>query len=131
MLDIIFLLNSDWVILFIRIVLGAVMIYYGLPKIRDLKSNADDFVEMGLKPGWLWGAIVASVEFLGGIAVILGVWAELAAFLFAIEMAVGAIWKITKRKETFTDWSYDLILIAISLTVITFGPGVYSVLPLF
>lgn len=37
--------------------MAAVMLFYGWPKIRDLKSNANDFLQMGFNPGifWRWG----------------------------------------------------------------------------
>ena len=130
MLNAILLINSDWVLLFVRVVLGVVMIYYGWPKIKDLKSNAKDFVKMGFKPGWLWGTITAIVEFVGGVAVLVGFLAEIAALFFALQMIAGTIWKI-KTDKPFTDWSYNLQLLAMSLTIITFGPGLYSALPLF
>jgi hypothetical protein len=57
-----------------------VMIYYGWPKIRDLGSNANDFVRMGFKPGMFWGTLIASVEFFGGLAILLGFYAELPLF---------------------------------------------------
>jgi len=131
MLNTIFLINSDWVLLFVRVVLGIVMVYYGRLKIKDLKSNASDFVKMGLRPGWLWGTLVAIIEFVGGIAMLIGFLAEIAAVFFGIQMIAGAIWKITKEKKPFTDWSYDIQLLAMSLVIITFGPGFYSALPLF
>src|ERR1051326_191078 len=78
------------------------MIYYGWPKARDLRANAHDFEQMGFKPGIFWGTLLAAVEFLGGIAVVLGIYAELAASLFAFQMLVGAFWKI-RLKKPFTD----------------------------
>jgi hypothetical protein len=60
-------IQIDWVLLLIRSVLAAVMIYYGWPKIRDPASNAKDFVRMGFKPGMFWGTLIAVVEFFGGI----------------------------------------------------------------
>ena len=131
MLNALFLINSDWVLLFVRLVLGAVMIYFGWPKIKDLKSNAKDFDKMGFKPGAFWGTITAIIEFVGGITMVVGFLAEIAAFLFAIQMIVGTIWKITKTDKTFKDWSYDLQLLAMSLVVITFGAGIYATVPLF
>jgi len=131
MLNAIFLINSDWVLLFVRLVLGVVMVYYGWPKIKDLKSNAKDFVKMGFSPGWLWGTVTAVVEFVGGIAMLIGFLAEIAAFFFALQMIVGTIWKITKADKPFTDWSYDLQLLAMALIIITFGPGLYNALSLF
>ena len=131
MLNALLLINSDWVLLFVRLVLGAVMIYYGWPKIKDLKSNAKDFDKMGFAPGIFWGTITALIEFVGGIAMIVGFFAEIAAFFFAIQMIVGTIWKVTKTDKPFTDWSYDLQLLAMSLVIITFGAGLYAAVPIF
>lgn len=131
MLEAILLINSGWVLLFVRVVLGVVMIYYGLPKIKDLKSNAKDFEKMGFKPGFFWGTITALVEFVGGIAVLVGFLAEIAAFLFGLQMIVGVFWKVLKTDKPFTDWSYDLQLLAMCLTILTFGAGLYAYAPLF
>jgi len=131
MLQAILLINSGWVLLFVRVVLGVVMIYYGLPKIKNLRSNAKDFEKMGFKPGWFWGTITAFLEFVGGMAMLVGFLAEVAAFLFALQMIVGSFWKILKMGKSFKDWSYDLQLLAMSITILTFGAGLYATLPLF
>jgi putative oxidoreductase len=117
----------DLLLFFIRVVLGIVMIYYGLPKIKSLRKNAEDFVDMGLRPGFFWGTIVAATEFFGGIIVILGFYAEVAAALFGIVMALGVLWKMKKRKP-FTDYSYDLLLLALSAVILVFGAGLYTIL---
>ena len=88
MFNVIFLINSDWVLLFVRIVLGVVMVYYGWPKIKDLKSNSKDFVKMGFKPGWLWGTAIALVEFVGGIAMLIGFLVEIAAFELVYQLTL-------------------------------------------
>ena len=116
---------SDIVLLIVRIIMGIVMIYYGYHKITNLRSNAEDFVKMGFKPGIFWGTIVAFVEFFGGIAVIIGVYIWLAVALFGFQMIMGTIWKITKTEKPFTDWSYDLLLLAIALMLLITGPGYY------
>ena len=102
-----------------------VMIYYGWPKIRDLGSNANDFVRMGFKPGMFWGTLIAGVEFFGGIAILLGFYAELAAALFAFQMMVGTFWKL-KIGKPFSDYSYDIQLFALSLTIMFHGAGRYA-----
>jgi hypothetical protein len=56
--------------------------------VSKLKSNCNDFEEMGFGPGILWGTLIAIVEFVGGIAVLLGLYAELAATLFGFQMMV-------------------------------------------
>src|SRR5205807_5274584 len=110
----------------VRAVLAAVMLYYGSQKIPDLKANAGDFEQMGFRPGIFWGTLIAVVEFFGGIAVLVGFNAELAAALFAFQMAVGAFWKL-KIKKPFSDYSYDLQLFVMCLVIMSQGAGVLSV----
>ncbi|HEX9445963.1 MAG TPA: DoxX family membrane protein [Candidatus Binatia bacterium] len=112
----------DWILLLARLVLAAVMVYYGWPKARDLRANAADFEQMGFRPGMLWGTLIAAVEFVGGLAVLLGLFAELAAALFAFQMLVGTFWKL-KTKKPFSDYSYDLQLFALCLVVMSQGAG--------
>ena len=111
---------QEQVLFLVRLIVGIVMIYYGWPKIKDMKKNANDFVGMGFKPGWFWGTIVALVEFVGGIALIAGVYVWLVASLFGFRMIVGTIWKITKVKKPFPDYSYDLSLLALTLVLLAF-----------
>ena len=118
-------IQFDWILLFSRAVLAVVMIYYGWPKIRDLSSNANDFVQMGFKPGMFWGTLIAGVEFFGGIAILLGFYAELAAALFGFQMMVGTFWKLKIRKP-FSDYSYDIQLFALCLIIMFHGAGTYA-----
>jgi len=123
-----FLLSEygDLVLFGARVLVGAVLLYYGTPKIKNLRSNAEDFVKMGFKPGMFWGTIVAFVEFFGGVAMVLGVLVWAPALLFGFQMIVGTIWKITKTDKTFSDWSYDLLLFALMFVFLAFGPGAFA-----
>jgi putative oxidoreductase len=118
-------IQIDWILLLMRTVLAAVMIYYGWPKIRDPASNANDFVHMGFKPGMFWGTLIAVVEFFGGIAILLGFDAELAAALFAFQMMVGTFWKL-KIMKPFSDYSYDIQLFALCVVLMFQGAGTYA-----
>jgi putative oxidoreductase len=115
----------DWALLLIRAILAAVMIYYGSQKIASPKSNARDFEQMGFYPGIFWGTLIAVVEFFGGIAVLLGFYAELAATLFGFQMMVGTFWKL-KIKKPFTDYSYDVQLFALCIVIMSHGAGIHS-----
>jgi len=117
--------DISWILLFARLVLAAVMLHYGTPKIRDLRSNARDFVQMGFRPGMFWGTLIAVVEFVGGLAMLLGLWAELAAALFGFQMIVGTFWKLKIRKA-FADYSYDIQLFALCLFIMAEGAGAYA-----
>jgi len=115
----------DWILFLVRVILATVMIYYGWPKIRSLKSNAGDFERMGFRPGIVWGTLIAAVECFGGVAVLLGFYAEIATALFGFQMMVGTFWKL-KIKKPFTDYSYDLQLFALCIVIMSQGAGIYS-----
>ena len=117
---------TNWILFFIRVLMGIFLVYYGWPKIKNLKSTAEDFVGMGFRPGVLWGTLIAVVEFFGGIAMLTGVDAELVASVFGFEMIVGTFWKL-KLKKSFIDYSYDLQLLALCVVLMTFGAGLYSI----
>jgi uncharacterized membrane protein YphA (DoxX/SURF4 family) len=123
--DMIFIGYEDELLLFVRLVVGIVMIYFGWKKIKNLRSNAKDFVGMGFRPGWLWGTIVMFLEFFGGIAMLAGVFIGITALMFGFEMMLGAGMKAIKWKKPFTDYSYDLLLLALMAVLLVFGPGGY------
>jgi len=120
-------IEFPWILLLARVVLAVVMIHYGWPKIHDLEANAEDFAQMGFQPAFLWGTVVAVVEFIGGIAVLLGLYAELAAALFAFQMLVGTLWKL-KIKKPFSDYSYDIQLFALCLVILSQGAGALALI---
>ena len=113
----------------IRAILGVILIYHGLPKIKNLKANAEKFSAMGWKPGIVWGTIAAVIEFFGGIAIIFGIYTGIVATFIAIEMIITTIWNLRHKEKTLKDYSIDLALLAIALIILTFGQGSYTILP--
>src|SRR2546422_7487913 len=96
-----------WILLLLRVVLAVVMIHYGWPKIRNLESNANDFVHMGFKPGRFWGTLIAVVEFFGGLAILVGFYAELDRKSTRLNSSHGyisyAVFCLKKKKNDCTD----------------------------
>lgn len=128
-MDTLLLPYSDAIIFIARLVAGTIFLYYGIPKIKDLKENAREFEEdMGFKPGWFWGTPIAFLEVLGGLGLIFGIYVWFWAILFAAMMVVGTVWKIKNPKKGFGSWSYDLTLLAIMLLLLMTGPGAYALL---
>lgn len=118
-------ITPDWILLFTRVVTGVMLIYYGWPKCKDVRACARNFEVMGFYPGALWGPLIAVVEFFGGLAMLAGLYAELAASLFGFQMIVGTFWKLKIGKD-FTDYSYDLQLLALCVVMMAFGAGRYA-----
>jgi putative oxidoreductase len=118
---------ANVVLVVVRLILGAAMMYYGWPKLRAPGKNSADFDGMGFKPGWLWGTLVLGAEFFGGIGIVAGFLTPLAAAAFGFEMLLGFLWKAFKAGKPFPEYSYDLQLFALCLMLLVTGPGRFSV----
>ncbi len=117
-----FLIFSNWALLVLRVVLGAILVVHGRPKLKNLKETAGSFEKMGLKLGSLWGAVVAIVEFAGGIFLILGFLTQIVSLLVFIELLV--ILAAVKRHAKFKgEVEFDLLILAGLLVLITMGGG--------
>lgn len=110
-------------LLVLRLVLGAVMIGHGYPKVFGGLSHHVQFVSgLGL-PGW-WAYLSAAAEFLGGILVIAGLFTRCSALAICIDLAV-AIWKVHWKSGLLGNGGYQLplALAAMAFALIFFGAG--------
>jgi len=113
-------------VLALRLALGAIFIAHGWPKLKDLKKTAAGFNGMGFKPGGFWGTLVALLEFFGGIALVLGLYTQTFAALFALEFLTIIVWKLARRQPFVGGWEFDLIILAGLLVLAANGSGAYS-----
>lgn len=81
----------NWGLLFLRIAVGIIFIYHGWGKLNGIEQTAGFFDKTGIPFAGFMAWVVALVEFLGGIAVLLGVFTRLAAKLLAIVMIVALL----------------------------------------
>ena len=130
---------NDLALLLLRLALGGVMWAHGAQKLLGLSGGAGTtaFVRqvalLGFPPALGW--LVIAVEFLGGIAIALGVLSRLAALGYAGVMAVG-IWKLHAANGFFMNWhgvagrgegyEYPLVLGVVALVLLVAGPGKYA-----
>ena len=61
---------------------------HGLPKLLDMPGTQSSFTNMGLPPEL--AVIIGLLEFIGGLAILLGIFTRISAILLAINM-IGAI----------------------------------------
>ncbi len=120
-----FYVFSDWGILALRLVLGAIFIAHGWPKIKNLKGTAEAFRGMGFRPGRFWATLIALLEFVGGIALLLGFLTQIFALLFALEFVV-IILKVKRKKGLVEGYEFDLLILAALLALVTLGGGSIS-----
>lgn len=117
---------TDWPLLIARIVVAAIFLAHGWPKIKNLKQNAQNFGMMGFRPGAFWGTVVAFTEVFGGLAILLGIATPFAGFGLAIDMLVATLWKLKKGMKLINGYELDLTLLALCLILAIAGPGIFS-----
>ena len=117
---------ADLTALLLRIVLGLIFVYHGAPKFFHPKANARNFREMGFRPAAAWGFLAASLEFLGGIALIIGLATQLVSGLFALEFIIIVFWKLKGGHSFKGDMDFDLLILASAFLIFSVGPGVFS-----
>jgi len=124
MIPFLFIYNN-WALFLLRVVLGLILLAYGLPKIKNLRKTADYFSSMKFRPGIFWASLVAGLETIGGIAIIFGFFAQFFAFFVLLEFAV--ILLTVKRKAGLKGgMELELIIAATAFMITTSGAGPYS-----
>lgn len=119
-------------LLALRIGVGIELLVHGWPKIKNPAGVAGFMGQLGMKPAMFWAWIAALVEFLGGIALILGLLTRPAAFFVTMEFLIIAFYlKPKKMKVPFTTpqgagWEWDWLIMMMGLALLLAGSGAYG-----
>ena len=97
---------------------------HGIPKLLDIQGTQNSFTNMGL-PSDL-AIIIGLLEFIGGLAILLGILTRIAAGLLAIDM-IGAILQVKLSKGFIGGYELDLLYLAIMISLLISGPGSLSI----
>jgi putative oxidoreductase len=112
--------------LILRLVLGAVMVAHGYPKVfGGISHHIESVARIGL-PGWL-AYLSAAAEFVGGLLLIAGLFTRLAALAVCINMLV-AVFGVHWRNGFLGQGNYQfpLSLAAMAFSLIFTGGGPVS-----
>ena len=126
-LPILFLIYSDFGILALRLVVGAILVVHGWPKLKDIRGTAEWMGPAGFKPGLFWAAIVSIVETFGGALLLLGIFTHYIALVVVGEFVVIVLWRIKTRypfKNGKTE--FDLLMLAAALALAALGGGAWQ-----
>lgn len=114
--------NHDLGLFVLRLVVGLVFVAHGWDKFMNIDQTVRFFGSLDL-PVFV-AYLVAAVEFLGGLALILGAWTTTAGFALAIIM-VGAILLVKMGRGFLGGYEFELTLLAASLAIALLGAGKY------
>jgi putative oxidoreductase len=109
----------------IRILAGVAFILNGIPKLSNITGTEHFFANMVGLPAAM-ALPVGLLEVVGGIALLVGFLTRVASILFIIEMIGSTI--VAKLPKGFIGgYELDLLLMAISISLLLTGPGRISV----
>ena len=123
--------ESRWSPVILRVVHGLVLAVHGAQKLfgwfggPGLEGTAQWMASVGLAPGYLAALLAGSAEFIGGIALILGILVRPASAVLAITMLV-AIFGVHFKHGLFVQengYEYALALLIITLSLLISGAG--------
>ena len=111
-----------------RVVLGAIFIAHGWPKVRDLRKTQEWVKGTGWPGGATFALLFTFLEFFGGIALILGLLTQIVAFLIFLEMIATTIFSKKKLQKKFIlGYELDLGYATLAFVLALIGPGGWSV----
>jgi putative oxidoreductase len=117
----------SWLV--IRVAVGWNLIVHGWGKLeRGVSAAAPAFSRMGFEPGIAWAWASTILEFVGGIAILLGLFTRFFAAAVAIEMFIifCAYWK-TGFSWLNRGYEYVLLWGLVSFAIALRGGGPYSI----
>jgi putative oxidoreductase len=128
---------ADWLrsplLLVVRLYWGVQFVQTGAGKLTHLERTAVFFANLQIPAPYLNAVLAGGTEFLGGVLLVLGLWARLASVPLVLTMVVAyvtaereALQAITSDPDKFTSAAPFLFLLA-ALIVLVCGPGSFSV----
>ena len=127
---------NNWSLMVLRVILGAVFIYHGYPKLFGegaIQGTAGFFDSLGIPIPVFSAVLVGIVEFFGGVMLVLGLFSRWVSIPIAVNMLVALF--LVHLKNGFSiaagGFEFVLVLFAMALVVLTHGSGALSVESLF
>jgi len=119
----------EWGTFFLRVAVGAVFAAHGWQKISGgVEGVSGFFGSVGIPAPTFFAYIVSYVEFLGGIALILGLFTYWVSILLAIIMVV-ALFTVHLPNGFYVNkggYEFVLVLLASAATLNILGPGRFA-----
>lgn len=121
--------NLDLALLILRLALAAILLYHGLPKLMNFGATVGMFQSMSIPAPALSAAFALLAEVGGGLLILLGVAADIAALLVVIDMIAAIALVHWKNGFDFlkNGWEHPFTVLVIALALGLAGPGRHTV----
>lgn len=129
-----FSLWQNFVILLGRVLIGWIYVDSGWRKLMDMSTFIASLVRRSVPQATFWGWIGAPLEFLGGLALLLGAWTRCAALLILLFTIVATLighryWEIAEpaaRRMQHSHFFKNLAMMGGILLLTVTGGGRFS-----
>ena len=113
-------------LLLLRLALGVIFLYHGLPKLTHSQQWVQNFRHMGF-PGY-FAYISGVLEVFGGALLIVGLFTRIAGILLAVEMAIALakVHGLLTHPASVHVYEFPLSLCAGAFVLATVGAGLIS-----
>lgn len=127
--------DSSWEGLVLRLPAGVIFAAHGAQKLfgafggYGLQGTGQYMASIGLEPGYLMALLAGSAEFVGGLALIVGLLVRPASLVLAFTMLVAIVTAHLANGLFMSNGGYEfaLSLFAISVALVFHGAGRWSV----
>ena len=117
-----------WAAVPLRIIIGAIFIVHGFPKLREFEGTVKFMKKINFRPPAFWAVLLGSAELFGGIGVLLGFLTRLFAFILIVSMLVSLYFnKVVWKKPFSGGYEFDLLILAALVALFLLGSGNLSV----
>ncbi|GHO46594.1 DoxX family protein [Ktedonospora formicarum] len=109
----------------LRLLLGLIFIVHGTIKLLNLGMSTRVFAQLGIPLPAVATPAVASLEVIGGLALLAGFAVNIFTILLVIMMIV-AIWTAKRNAGFVGGYEFDLLIIAALVSLFLSGPGKWT-----
>ena len=113
---------------FFRLILSLIFIRSSLIILLNKENKEKEyfFDDLGLVPGNFYAYILALIEFIGGVALLLGYRTQIAALVLGIIVFIAFIFKLGNPHALRSGTRHYLLLFAMTISLLFLGPGFFA-----
>lgn len=123
-----FLALSFFAPFILRVILGLVFVDLGFLKFRGEKESwLASFEALGIRPADFLLPIYATLQIVGGLLLIVGLWTQVAALVFVIFTGIELYVEWREGSILKRDIVFYILIFAISISLLLTGAGAYAI----